>query len=266
MLFVRIYRFFNTHKPLLYILMLLSGALFLFFGSKVRYEEDLSKLLPSSEKSESGLVFGNIKVKDKIIMQMTGAEPEVLAGYVDELMDSIQAEGEGIANTLYRLEPDMALNALDYALEHVPSFVDTALYSRFDDAIAHAGETMAQNYDLIMNDETGSVTQMVATDPLNLRQYLLPDVSGGMGFSLVDGHLFSHDSTVALMFVSPDFQAFDSESGGKLIASLNQKIQAFQTAHPEVEVLLHGAVVRSAENCRTALCTEIERRIKRAAV
>ena len=250
MLFVRIYRFFNTHKPLLYILMLLSGALFLFFGSKVRYEEDLSKLLPSSEKSESGLVFGNIKVKDKIIMQMTGAEPEVLAGYVDELMDSIHAEGEGIANTLYRLEPDMALNALDYALEHVPSFVDTALYSRFDDAIAHAGETMAQNYDLIMNDETGSVTQMVATDPLNLRQYLLPDVSGGMGFSLVDGHLFSHDSTVALMFVSPDFQAFDSESGGKLIASLNQKIQAFQTAHPEVEVLLHGAVVRSAGNSR----------------
>ena len=250
MLFVRIYRFFNTHKPLLYILMLLSGALFLFFGSKVRYEEDLSKLLPSSEKSESGLVFGNIKVKDKIIMQMTGAEPEVLAGYVDELMDSIQAEGEGIANTLYRLEPDMALNALDYALEHVPSFVDTALYSRFDDAIAHAGETMAQNYDLIMNDETGSVTQMVATDPLNLRQYLLPDVSGGMGFSLVDGHLFSHDTTVALMFVSPDFQAFDSESGGKLIASLNQKIQAFQTAHPEVEVLLHGAVVRSAGNSR----------------
>ena len=248
MFFVKIYRFFNTHRPLLYILLLLSAAVFVFFGLKVRYEEDLSKLLPSSEKSESGLVFGNIKVKDKIIMQMTGAEPDMLVGYVDELMDSILTEDEDIANTLYRLEPDMALNALDYALEHVPSFVDTALYSRFDEAIAHAGETMAQNYDLIMNDETGSVTQMVATDPLNLRQCLMPDVSGGMGFSLVDGHLFSHDSTVALMFISPKFQAFDSESGGKLISYLNQKIHAFQTAHPDAEVLMHGAVVRSAGN------------------
>ena len=70
MLFVKIYRFFNIHKPLLYILMLLSGAVFLFFGLKVRYEEDLSKLLPSSENSESGLVFGNIKVKDKLFLQM----------------------------------------------------------------------------------------------------------------------------------------------------------------------------------------------------
>ena len=250
MLFVKIYRFFNIHKPLLYILMLLSGAIFVFFGLKVRYEEDLSKLLPSSEKSESGLVFGNIKVKDKIIMQMTGAEPEVLAEYVDELMDSILTEDDDIANTLYQLESDMALNALDFALEHVPSFVDTQLYSRFDEAIALAGETMAQNHDLIMNDETGSVTQMVTTDPLNLRQYLMPDVSSGIGFALVDGHLFSYDSTVALMFISPDFQAFDSKTGGKLISLLNRKIQAFQTAHPDVEVLMHGAVVRSAGNSR----------------
>ena len=250
MFFVKIYRFFNTHKPLLYLLMLLSGAIFVFFGLKVRYEEDLSQLLPSSEKSESGLVFGNIKVKDKIIMQMTGIEPEVLVEYVDELMDSILMEDSDIANTLYRLEPDMALNALDYAMQHVPSFVDTQLYARFDEAIAHAGETMVQNYDLIVNDETGNVTQMVTTDPLNLRQYLMPDVSGGMGFALVDGHLFSHDSTVALMFISPDFQAFDSKTGGKLISYLNQKIQTFQMAHPDVEVLMHGAVVRSVGNSR----------------
>lgn len=248
MIFVKIYRFFNTHKPLLYILMLLSSAIFIFFGLKVRYEEDLSKLLPSSENAESGLVFGNIKVKDKIFMQMTGAEPETLAGYVDELMDSILTDDEDIANTLYRFDPDMALNALDYAMQHVPSFVDTQLYARFDDAIAHASEAMVQNHELIMNDETGSVTQMVATDPFNLRQYLLPDVSGGLGFALVDGHLFSHDSTVALMFISPDFQSFNSKAGKRLITHIDQKIAEFQKAHPEVEVLKHGAAVRSAGN------------------
>ena len=250
MVFVKIYRYFEGHKLLLYTLMLLSAAVFVFFGLKVRYEEDLSKLLPSSGKAESGLVFGNIKVKDKIFMQMTGAEPDVLVGYVDELMDSILADDDDIANTLYRIEPDMAMNALDYAMQHVPSFVDTQLYARFDEAIAHAGESMAQNYDLIMKDETGNVTQMVTTDPLNLRQYLLPDVSGGLGFALVDGHLFSHDSTVALMFLSPDFQSFNSRSGQRLIVRIDKKIAEFQAAHPDVEVLKHGAVVRSADNSR----------------
>ena len=230
--------------------MVLSGAVFVFFGLKVRYEEDLSKLLPVTDASESGLVFGNLKVKDKIFMQMTGAKPEVMVEYVDELMDSILADDEGIANTLYRFDLDMALNALDYAMMHVPSFVDTALYGRFDTAIAHAHETMAANYDLIMNDETGSITQMVATDPLNLRQFLMPDLSGGAGFTVVDGHLFSADSTVALMYISPDFQSFNAEAGDKLMTRLHHTISVFQKAHPDVEVLMHGAPVRSGDNSR----------------
>jgi len=209
------------------------------------------KLLPKSGESESGLVFGNIKVKDKLFMQMTGAEPEVMVGYVDELMDSILTNDEGIANTLYRLDADMALNALDYAMMHVPSFVDTSLYARFDSAIAHVDETMARNYEMVMNDETGMATELVSTDPLGLRECLMPDISGGMGFTLIDGHLFCPDSTVALIFISPDFQTFNSQEGGKLINHLRDCIQEFNKAHPEVEVLMHGAVVESANNAST---------------
>ena len=251
MFFVRIFRFLTLHKFLLYTLLVLSSVVFAFFAAKVHFEEDLMKLLPKSGESESGLVFGNIKVKDKLFMQMTGAVPEVLVGYVDELMDSILTNDEGIANTLYRLEPDMALNALDYAMMHVPSFVDTTLYARFDSAIAHADETMARNYELIMNDETGMASELVSTDPLGLRECLMPDISGGMGFTLIDGHLFCPDSTVALIFIAPDFQTFNSKEGGKLINHLRDCIRQFNKTHPEVEVLMHGAVVESADNAST---------------
>ena len=251
MVFVKIYRFFTQHKFLLYALLVLSSVIFAFFAIKSKFEEDLMKLLPKSEKSECDLVFGNVKVKDKLFMQMTGAEPEVMVGYVDELMDSILTNDEGIANTLYRLEPDMALNALDYAMMHVPSFVDTTLYARFDSAIAHADETMARNHELIMNDETGMVSELVSTDPLGLRECLMPDISGGMGFALIDGHLFCPDSSVALIFIAPDFQTFNSQEGGKLINHLRDCIQQFNKMHPDVEVLMHGAVVESANNAST---------------
>ncbi len=251
MVFVRIFRFFTRHKFLLYTLWVLSSALFSFFATKSQFEEDLMKLLPKSENSECDLVFGNVKVKDKLFMQMTGAEPEVMVGYVDELMDSILTNDEGIANTLYRLEPDMALNALDYAMMHVPSFVDTTLYARFDSAIAHADETMVRNHELIMNDETGMVSELVSTDPLGLRECLMPDISSGMGFALIDGHLFCPDSSVALIFIAPDFQTFNSQEGGKLINHLRNCIQQFNKAHPDVEVLMHGAVVESADNAST---------------
>ena len=209
------------------------------------------KLLPKSDESESGLVFGNVKVKDKLFMQMTGAEPEVMVGYVDELMDSILANDEGIANSLYKLEPDMALNALDYAMMHIPSFVDTTMYARFDSAIAHADETMARNYEMIMEDETGMLTEMVSTDPLGLRECLMPDLSGSMGFTLIDGHLFCADSTVALIFISPDFPTFNSQASHKLVSHLNHCIDQFHQKHPDVEVLMHGGAVESVGNAST---------------
>lgn len=251
MFFVKIYRFFTQHKFLLYALMIVSSVVFAFFASKAQFEEDLMKLLPKSDHSESGLVFGNVKVKDKLFMQMTGAEPEVMVGYVDELMDSILSNDEGIANTLYKMEPDMALNALDYAMMHVPSFVDTSMYARFDSAIAHADETMARNYEMIMEDETGMLTEMVSTDPLDLRECLMPDFSGSMGFTLIDGHLFCADSTVALIFISPDFQTFNSQASHKLVSHLNHCIEQFHQAHPDVEVLMHGGAVESVGNAST---------------
>lgn len=231
--------------------MVLSSIVFIFFGSKAKFEEDLMKLLPDSDKSETGLVFGNLKIKDKLFIQLTGAEPELLVGYVDELMDSILTDEEGIANTLYRLEPEMALGALDYAMSHVPSFVDTSIYARFDTAIAHADEVMSNNYDLIMNDETGEVTEMVTTDPLNLRECLMPDLSSGMGFTLIDGHLFCPDSTVALIYISPAFQSFDSKESTKLIDHINRCIDDLQKRHSDVEVLMHGNVVRADGNAST---------------
>ena len=251
MVFVKIYKFFTQHKFLLYALLIISSVIFAFFASRAQFEEDLMKLLPKSDESESGLVFGNVKVKDKLFMQMTGAEPEVMVGYVDELMDSILANDEGIANTLYKLEPDMAINALDYAMMHVPSLVDTNMYARFDSAIAHADETMARNYEMIMNDETGMVTEMVSTDPLALRECLMPDLSGSMGFTLIDGHLFCADSTVALIFISPDFQTFNSQASHKLVSHLNKCVDQFHKAHPDVEVLMHGGAVESVGNAST---------------
>ncbi|MCR4965964.1 MAG: MMPL family transporter [Bacteroidales bacterium] len=248
MIFVSIYRFFRNHKPLLYSLLIITSLVFVFFGLKLKYEEDLSKLLPSSETKDSGLVFGNLKVKDKIFMEMTGAEPEVMSGYVDELMDSIMLHPEHIANTLYKIEAEMGLNALDYALAHVPSFVSTDMYSRFDEAIANVDKTMATNYDLVMNDETGAATQMVTTDPLNLRQLLLPEITGGMGYTVINEHLFSKDSTVALMFISPNAQSFDSKSSSELIQHLETSVEQFEKAHPGVKVLFHGAPVRSTGN------------------
>lgn len=250
MFFVKIYRYFNAHKPLLYTLLIISTIVFVVFGCKLRFQEDLSSLLPKSNSSNAGLVFGNIKVKDKVFIQLTGESPEILAECVDELMDSVLRDNTDIANSLYRIDADVMLGALDFAMEHVPSFVDTGAYRLIDSAIANAGETMQANHDLIMSDETGVVTQMVATDPLNLRRLLLPDRADAFGFTIYNDHIFSRDTTVALIFLSPNFQSFNSAAGNRFMHRLEGTVDEFRDAHPNVEVLMHGAPVRSGGNSK----------------
>lgn len=248
MFFVKFFNYFKNHKALLYTILIFSSAVFIFFGIKLEFQEDMSKLLPKANFADAGLVFGNIKVKDKIFIQLTGASPDILSECVDEFMDSILVDTSDIANTLYRIDADVLLGALDFALEHVPSFVDTSIYYKFDEAIANIEQTMVENQQIIMDDETGIATQFVATDPLRLSKLLLPDVSSSLGFTMVNDHIFSRDTSVALAFISPDFQSFNSAAGKRLISRLENKIEEFNKVHPDVEILMHGAPVRSGGN------------------
>ena len=69
--FITIYRFFEKKKTLMHGLLILSSVIFVYFGSKVQYEENIAKLLPQTDAvTESGLAFGNLRVKDKISLKI----------------------------------------------------------------------------------------------------------------------------------------------------------------------------------------------------
>ena len=183
-LFIAIYRFFEKKKALMYGLLILSSVIFVYFGSKVQYEENIAKLLPQTDAAtESGLAFGNLRVKDKIFIQLTSATdqpvaPETLAAYCDEFIETILQKDTAthyIANVLYQIDDDLIINGLDYALTHVPSFVSPQAYARFDSLLTEEAvdAQMALNYDLVMNDEEGNKTTMVGQDPAALRYALL---------------------------------------------------------------------------------------------
>ena len=264
-LFIAIYRFFEKKKALMYGLLILSSVIFIYFGSKVQYEENIAKLLPQTDAAtESGLAFGNLRVKDKIFIQLTSATdepvaPETLAAYCDEFIETIQQKDTAthyIANVLYQIDDDLIINGLDYALTHVPSFVSPQAYARFDSLLTEEAvdAQMALNYDLVMNDEEGNKTTMVGQDPAALRMAMIPQGmsmdKGAAGFTLIDRHLFVSDSTVALAFLAPNFSSFDSMSGILLVDLLEEEIKHFTAEHPEVDIYFHGNPVNSVFNSR----------------
>ena len=259
-IFLPIFRYFEKHKPLMYIILAVTSLVFLFFGMKLKYEEDISKLLPSSSV-ESQLAFSSIQLKDKIYIQITSADeplsPEVLIERTDEfaeLLFKTDSTGKFISNILYEIEPEMGINALDFVLEHIPSFVDTSAYQAFNKALEPeaAAAQMDENYELLMADETGDITQMIGYDPLNLKDAVIGDMleSAIGGMNIIDGHLFCPDSTVALAYLAPAFNSLDSKTSSQFSRMLARIQKQFEADHPDVKVYAHGDPIGSVSNAR----------------
>ena len=257
-IFLPIFRYFRRNKALLYVLMTVTFVVFLFFGLKLHFEEDISKLLPESSV-ESQLAFSSIQLKDKIYIQVTSAdEPvstDVLAQRTEEFVELLfekDSSNHLINNVLYKMEPEVAMNALDFVLEHIPSFIDTSAYHDFDKALEPEAvqEQMWVNYNLMMEDETGDITQAIAYDPLNLRAAVLGDaIDGAVGsFNIIDGQLFSPDSTVAIAYLAPAFRSLDSWSSTHFSKMLSKAQKEFEAAHPDVKVHAHGDPIGSVSN------------------
>ncbi len=266
--FVPIYRFFRSHKALLYVLLALSTLVFVFFGTKLRYEEDVAKLLPRSSV-ESELAFSDIGLKDKIFIQITSANAETpldtwtLSDYIDEFTGALEqrdSTGKYIRNILRSLDAETALGAMDYGFEHLPSLIDTGFYEAFAAALEPAAldAQMDRNLELIESDMTGETTRLVCTDPFALRDIflaqLMPEgaMDGSVGdYTIENGHFFCPDRTVAMAFLSPSFQQTDSGTSTKFARILNQERKAFEAAHPDARIYFHGAPLGAVSNAGT---------------
>ena len=256
--FLPLYRFFHSHKALMYTVLIVTSVVFVFFGLKLHYEEDITKLLPESNV-ESQLAFSSIQLKDKIYIQVTSAdEPvstDILAQRTDEFIELLfekDSASHFISNVLYRMEPETALNALDFVLEHIPSFIDTVAYHDFEKAMEPEAveEQMWVNYNLMMEDETGDITQAIGYDPFNLRGAVLGDAIEGAtnSFNIIDGHFFCADSTVAIAYLAPAFRSLDSWSATHFSKMLSKAQNEFEAAHPDVKVHAHGDPIGSVSN------------------
>jgi len=263
-IFLPIYKFFQKNKALLYIVLIASTAVFGWFGAKLEYEEDIIKLLPRSSTSNE-LAFSDIGLIDKIFVQVTSRDtlnplsPEELGALVEEYCTTLEQRDSSthyLKGVFSALDIDTALEAMDFGLSHLPSFIDTSWYKLIEQKLEPEAfqEQMAKNYEIVMADETGEDTQLVSMDPLSLRDLLgeiLGQTTSMGGVTIYDGHLFCPDKTVALAFLSPSFTSTNSGAATKLVRMMDQLKVEFEAEHPDAHILVHGNPQGSVSNAST---------------
>lgn len=248
--FLSIYHGLSRSKWLAWTLMLVSFAVFAFYASKVEFEEDISKLLPESDsESYASLAFNDLKVKDKIFIQLVPRDSLSKDEFTEYLTDFAMRLKEAdsathyIDNMLYTIDDDVKLSAIDYLTMYLPTFIDTTLYTRFDSILTpeNIDYRMMRNHQLLFEEGRESLADLVTTDPVGLRFAFLAD-------SAFNIDAFSSGFTT--IFLSPNFSSMNSKTGTDLVKLIEHERDEFRQEHPDVEILFHGAPVQSVFNSR----------------
>lgn len=259
-IFLPLYRFFQRHKALMWMLLIASTLCFAWFGVQLHFEEDIMKLLPRSANAEE-VDFSDIDLIDKVFVQVTSrdtlnpVEPAVLGNAVEEFCGILEEKDSSthyISGILSSLDIETGLGLMDFGLDHLPSFVDTAWYPAIEEKCTKESieAQMAENARLVEEDETGDDTQLVALDPLGFRNILLGDISLG-GMTMEDGHFFCPDKSVAIAYIAPSFNSTNSGKSTRFVKMIDRTRREYEKEHPELRVLVHGNPQGSVSNAGT---------------
>ena len=244
--------------------MILSTLVFAFFGLQIKYEEDISKLLPSGNiGSSQQLVFNNLKVKDKVFITFSSENGKVntdsLIMACDAFTDSLLSHDKDslIDNVLYKLDEELLFSGIEYLYENLALFLDENDYRAFDSIFTAESldEQMAENYADLESAAGNYTYELIQQDPARLRFILknkAADFSKALGsnYKIIDGHFFTPDSTMVVTFLSPNFTGFDSKTGTYLVENIEKEREILSENFSDVEVLFHGAPVQGVFNSR----------------
>ena len=250
-LFIRLSRYFNSHRAVYWLSMIALLAFFGFFAAQLHLEEDINKLMPSS-KNEDGttkLAFADLKIKDKVFLLFAGKNTEELITVCDEFVDSLlqcDSTTQTIGDVFYQLDEDLMPDGIDYLTEHLPAYIDTAVYARFDTLLTreHFVRQMQQNREDLTGEFGSMFPELLQMDPMGMRNVLAdqlePLTSAGGSYKTIDNHFFVPDSTVCIAFITPRYSATNTGQGSAMFQILNAQIEQFAKQHPEVEISYHG--------------------------
>ena len=222
--------------------------------------------MPSS-KNEDGttkLAFADLKIKDKVFLLFSltptpsptgegnSSEEEsvaLLVNVCDEFVDSLlqrDSTSQTIGDIFYQLDEELLPDGIDYLTEHLPAYIDTSAYARFDTLLTreHFVQQMQQNREDLTGEFGEMFPELIQMDPMGMRSVLAdqmePLTSASGSYKTIDSHFFVPDSTVCIAFITPRYSATNTGQGSAMFQMLNAQIEQFAKKFPEVRISYHG--------------------------
>ena len=261
-IFVKIYNFFRRHRPVFWVSMFSSFAIFLFMASKIQLEENITSFFPSGNSSHMAEVYSNLKVSDKIIIMFSPADGSIDTDKEDSLFSAAARFGElveaaGVPEGKYLdcVSGDDISGMLDFVGEHLPVLMEDSDY----ESLARLGnpavvDSAIRNVYLNLISPAGfAVKDVLMSDPLSIGGGVLgrtAELNPVSDYQVHENHVFTPDGNTMLAFLEPAFSSGETGNNDALVGIVDAAVDSLAAEFPTVDVHYFGGPVMSVYNAR----------------
>ena len=260
--FIGIYDFFEKHRKVFYTFFILNFLLIGYFALQVRFEEDISKILPKDKRTEKlNQVFQNSKFMDKLVVTVslndtTGdAQPDSLVAYTEELVSTVKEKlSPYISAVNYKVDDGLAMELLSTITDHLPIYLNDKDYRSIDTLITPSKlkETLEQNFRTLTSPAGLALKNLISNDPVGI-SYLgikkIQQLQYDDNFELYDNFIVTKNRRNLLLFITPTYPPNNTGKNALMIQGLDSIINSpALSAFTGVSATYFGATAVSVGN------------------
>ncbi|MGY0391048.1 1-acyl-sn-glycerol-3-phosphate acyltransferase [Bizionia sp. KMM 8389] len=228
--FYQTYLWISARKLSSFLVLLLVVVGLGFLASKINFEEDITKLIPTNTQNEDAQnVLKTVNFADKIIVNISKTPDATIADltqYATQFIDSLEANSKPYYTKIQgRIPDETVLNTLDFVYDNLPLFLEKEDYQNIQQTLnADSLEAITKAHYKTLISPSGIVAKKtILRDPLGLSFIALKklqQLSFGDAFILENGFLLSKNKQHLLLFISPKHKSSETSENAHFAEQL----------------------------------------------
>ncbi|MBA3827666.1 MAG: 1-acyl-sn-glycerol-3-phosphate acyltransferase [Taibaiella sp.] len=259
--FISTYNYFTTHRRSLWLTVIGSFLLIGFLASRIKFEEDISRILPHEKKLDKiQQIFQDSRFADKLVITISQKDttkkvkPDDLVSYADTYVDKTHhALSRYIHSIKGRTDDSVAFDLMGSIQNNLPLFLTSQDYDTISQLLTaeKLRQSLAYDHNIIASPAGYILKGIIKLDPTGmswlgikkLRRLQYDD-----HFELYDGYIITKDHRHVMLFITPEFPASATGKNTLFLQQLDALSDSLVREYPGIESSYFGAVAVSAGN------------------
>ncbi len=259
--FISIYNYFERHKGVMWTAAVCSFLFFGFFTWRIKYEEDITRILPHEKKlDKQQQVFDDSRFSEKLTICISqkdttaAATPDELTAFADVFIEKASVDLKGYLKGIDGRPGDSSMMNMMGAIQgDLPVYLSARDYTSIDSLFTpeKVKQQLNWDYNKLVSPEGMALKGVIQNDPAGISWLgikKLQRLQVDDRFELYDGYVMTRDHKHMMLFLVPASPPNATGKNVPFLKALDLLLDSLQKKSPSIDAFYFGATATYTGN------------------